>query len=62
MQEIFDWCVRVLIEMSRLTGLSYEAINVILFVFLHPVITLLLLVLLVRSRAQRKSDKRTTAS
>jgi hypothetical protein len=60
MQEIFDWCVRVLIEMSHLTGLSYEAINVILFVFLHPAITLLLLFLLVRFHTRRKSEKRIT--
>ena len=56
MQEIFDWCVRVLIEMSHLTGLSYEAINVILFVFLHPAITLLLLVLLDRKSTRLNSS------
>lgn len=41
MQAIFDWCVDLLYRIAHLTGLTYEEINVILFVFVHPLITLL---------------------
>lgn len=51
MHSIFNWCVDVLYKMAYVTGLTYEQINVILFVFLHPAITILLFVLyIVKSR------------
>lgn len=36
METIFDACVRILIGLGNLTGLSYEAVNVIIFVILLP--------------------------
>jgi len=36
MDVIFDSCVRILVGLAHLTGLSYEAVNVILFVILLP--------------------------
>ncbi len=47
MNGIFDWCVRLLIELADMTGFTYKEINVILFVFLHPLITLVLFVQIV---------------
>lgn len=37
MDTIFDACVRILVGLANLTGLSYEAVNVLIFVILLPV-------------------------
>jgi hypothetical protein len=34
---IFRWCVVLLVDVAELLGISYEALNVYLFVFLLPV-------------------------
>jgi hypothetical protein len=44
MNEIFDYCVKLLYWAASLTGTTYEEINVILFVFLIPLLILVLLV------------------
>ena len=36
MDTIFNACVRILVGLGNLTGLSYETINVIIFVILLP--------------------------
>lgn len=36
MDSIFDACVRILMGLASLTGLSYEAVNVLIFVILLP--------------------------
>jgi len=36
MDVIFNSCVRILVGIANMTGLSYEAVNVILFVILLP--------------------------
>jgi len=36
---IFDWCVVALHTAGDIVGLTYKEINVLLFVFLHPMIT-----------------------
>ena len=36
MNSIFDACVRILMGLASLTGLSYEAVNVLIFVILLP--------------------------
>ena len=33
---IFEFCIYVIVIISRLTGLSYEAVNILLFVILWP--------------------------
>jgi hypothetical protein len=48
MNTIFDWCVDLLYRISHLTGFSYKEINVILFVIVHPIITLLFIWLFFR--------------
>jgi hypothetical protein len=37
MDSIFDLCVRILVEIANFTGLTYEAVNVIIFVILLPI-------------------------
>ena len=34
---IFDWCVHFLYDVADLLGISYEEINVWLFVFILPI-------------------------
>jgi hypothetical protein len=50
MVDIFNSCVDLLYWLAAVTGMSYEEINVILFVFVHPCITLALAVLLYKSK------------
>ena len=42
MDLVFDICVNIMIWMSHLLGITYKQLNVILFVVLHPIITLVL--------------------
>jgi len=34
---IFRWCVVLLVDVAELLGISYEALNVYLFVFVFPI-------------------------
>lgn len=47
MNEIFNYCVKLLYWAASVTGITYEEINVILFVFLIPTIILALAVKLI---------------
>jgi hypothetical protein len=40
--QIFDWCVRVLIYWAGILGISYKEINVWVFVISWPLLTALL--------------------
>ncbi len=42
METIFWICVKLMVLISHLIGISYQQLNVVLFVILHPAITLLL--------------------
>lgn len=42
MTKIFDWCVQFMIIVSPKLGLTYKEFNVLLFVIIHPTITLFL--------------------
>jgi len=48
MDSTIHYWVRVLIDLSNWIGLSYEEINVWIFLILHPAITILLLGLLIK--------------
>ena len=37
---VFNWCVRLLYEVAGLMGITYEEINVYLFVILGPLVLL----------------------
>ena len=47
MNEIFDWCVRLLIFLAAQFGMTYKEINVWIFVIIWPVITIVLIVWLI---------------
>lgn len=40
MNTIFWICVKIMQQMSNMLGITYQQLNVILFVFLHPAITI----------------------
>ena len=42
MDTIFWICVKIMQVMSKMLGITYQQLNVILFVILHPAITLIL--------------------
>jgi hypothetical protein len=44
MNKIFDLCVQLLLWVADLTGMTYEAVNVIFFVFIEPLLFLMLIV------------------
>ena len=43
MDQIFDWCVRVLVYWAGILGITYKEINVWVFVIVWPILTLFLL-------------------
>lgn len=48
---IFDICVDILVWMGHHTGMSYKAINVLVFCILGPVIFLVLLIIMWRQHS-----------
>jgi hypothetical protein len=48
--QIFDWCVLVLVYWANILGITYKEINVWVFVVLWPIITLMLLVICIRQQ------------
>lgn len=59
MDNFFDLCVRFLIWLAHVSGLTYKEINVWLFVIIHPAITLVLLVLYINmiSKVRKLKNK-----
>ena len=51
---IFKVCVIVLVDLANLIGISYEAINIIIFVFLQPGLILLFFILWRKERRKNK--------
>ncbi len=39
--DFFNWCVLVLEIMAEYTGMSYELINILIFVILQPLLILI---------------------
>ena len=50
MDQIFDWCVNVLIYWAGMFGITYKEINVWVFVIIWPILTIILMGILVRQR------------
>ena len=42
--EVFDWCVRLLLYLADLFGMTYTEINIVIFCILWPIFTLGLVV------------------
>ena len=53
----FSWCVHLLQDMSAWMGISYQELNVWVFVVIHPLITLLLGYWIIRLRRKLKGPK-----
>ena len=59
MNQIFDWCVNLLIYWANVFGITYKEINVWIFVILWPLLTILLICIIVMQyRTIRRLSKR----
>ncbi len=55
MDQIFNWCVNVLVYWAGILGITYKEINVWVFVIIWPVLTILLIsIIVVQYRTIRK--------
>ena len=58
MNQIFDWCVNVLIYWANVFGITYKEINVWVFVIIWPLLTLLLIgIIVMQYRTIRRLSK-----
>jgi len=58
MDQIFDWCVNVLVYWAGILGITYKEINVWVFVILWPLLTVTLIgIIAVQRRAIRQRSK-----
>ena len=48
--DLFNWCVLVLEIMAEATGMSYELINILIFIILQPLLILVFFYLWIRVR------------
>lgn len=53
MKTIFNICVELMIIMSDMIGITYQQLNVLLFVILHPVITVFFIYLYIHQALKR---------
>ena len=51
---VFKVCVIVLVDLANLIGISYEAINIVIFVFLQPALIVLFFILWRKERRKNK--------
>ena len=59
MDQIFDWCVNVLVYWAGIFGVTYKEINVWVFVIIWPILTLVLVAVVIwqQKRIQQLSKK-----
>ena len=58
MDQIFDWCVRVLVYWAGMLDITYKEINVWVFVIIWPISTVILIgVIVVQQRKIRQLSK-----
>ena len=43
MDQIFDWCVNILVYWAGIFGITYKEINVWVFVIIWPILTIILI-------------------
>ena len=55
MNQFFYYCVEILKKISEITSMSYEEINIWIFVVIHPIVTLLLIYELAKCKKLAKS-------
>ncbi len=58
MDQIFDWCVNVLVSWAGILGIPYKEINVWVFVIIWPILTgILISIIVVQYRTIRRLSK-----
>jgi hypothetical protein len=58
MDQIFDWCVNVLVYWAGIFGITYKEINVWVFVIVWPILTVILFgIIVVQQRKIRQLSK-----
>ena len=50
MNQIFDWCVHVLVYWAGIFGITYKELNVWVFVIIWPILTIILVVIILKQR------------
>jgi len=50
MNQIFDWCVHVLVYWAGIFGITYKELNVWVFVIIWPILTIILVVIIFKQR------------
>lgn len=50
MNQIFDWCVNVLVYWANIFGITYKEINVWVFVIIWPILTIGLVVIILKQQ------------
>ena len=50
MNQVFDWCVAVLVYWANVFGITYKEINVWVFVIIWPILTLVLVIIIIRQQ------------
>ena len=55
---IFRYCVVLLVDLARVLGISYEALNIWVFVIIQPLMIVILLIWALRLRRKIKKLKR----
>ena len=58
MEVLFNWCCEVMQSLANFTGFTYKEVNVIVFIFLMPMVDIALLVLFVVKYVQYREKKR----
>ena len=53
---IFKVCVFILVDVANLFGISYELINIIIFVILQPGLILLFFILWIKERKKNREN------
>ena len=54
---IFDWCVKLLVRSAELLGLTYNEVNVWIFVIIEPLIFLLMLLVIIKQGIKLRALK-----
>jgi len=55
--DFFNWCVYVLEVIGNITGMGYELANIVIFVFIQPLLILIFYILWRREVKKNKISK-----
>ena len=53
--KIFNWCVDILVNFAELLGLTYNEINVYIFVIITPLVFLIMFFIIITQQIKIKS-------